>query len=94
MSEWIDVKDRMPDGEGEFLCWEGSKEPFYSDIIGYDDTLITPSGSWRTAFVKTFRKKDGVLAFNCGGCSRVTHWMPLPEPPVQSQNHAEDKPKI
>ena len=86
MSEWISVKQRLPDAEQDVLLFtetietygkHNEKKTMYHNIYyGYCD-----SGKWLTSY--------------CHGCEyiekmneeypyehiRVTHWMPLPEPP-------------
>jgi len=92
MSDWISVKDRLPDENTEqfrYLVVYGSislrkygpKKPIV-DIAGYgsrrnDNCKDDPRGwRWETHFYEL-----GMLApCNCW-IDNVTHWMPLPEPP-------------
>lgn len=88
--EWISVKDRLPDAEQDVLLFtetietygkHNEKKTMYHNIYyGYCD-----SGKWLTSY--------------CHGCEyiekmneeypyehiRVTHWMPLPEPPEMEE---------
>ena len=61
MSEWISVKDEMPEPFLNVLVWiENGK----AANMGY----VTQAGHWFVHFWYTAPVK-------------VTHWMPLPEPP-------------
>ena len=59
MSEWISVKERLPEKEAKVLTFG-----VYGYSVNYRDRF---SGKWR-----------GVN----GKPQWITHWMPLPEPPV------------
>ncbi len=66
MSEWISVKDRLPEKAEMVLAfgyWEGGPQV----AIGACDRNFD---SWYVI------NGVGTLAFVC-----ITHWMPLPEPP-------------
>ena len=62
MSEWISVKDRLPDKAGDYLValpykWTGGIDWVIDRIYFRGKT------TWATAN------------------KRISHWMPLPEPP-------------
>jgi len=66
MSEWISVKDRLPDDD----------ENYYEAVLVYcvyggckecDVAYLTTTKNW--------------LDEKCNAQIPVTHWMPLPEPP-------------
>lgn len=65
MSEWIDVNERLPESDGNYLCAmrDDIAEPFVVIHRFYRGKFIMEQ--W---FVE-----------NVGRA--VTHWMPLPEPP-------------
>ena len=67
MSEWISVEERLPPEKGEYLV---AYHPCYWDHV-YPET--------RTG-IDTFR---GKAAWAKKKYQRVTHWMPLPEPPKE-----------
>ncbi len=59
-SEWISVKDRLPEKEGTYLTYTENEQ------IHIDCFCIYPNHGTK---------------FFVGGNGKVTHWMPLPEPP-------------
>lgn len=63
--EWISVNDRLPDAEGRYIVYA-------QNLTGYEP-LENP------VFVALFA--FGEWIFDGWGDNRVTHWMPLPEPP-------------
>jgi len=68
MSEWISVDDRLPNSGKWYLCIYSFDLVGVMDIIFFDG--INEHGiHWL---------KDGDFI------ERVTHWMPLPEPPEQN----------
>lgn len=91
MSEWISVKDRLPEMYGHYLTVNSvfrkgkavrsfTKERWW-DMESRDD----PS-------VRGFYTPDGWMhVYDFSGDSitvgvRVTHWMPLPKPPESANN--------
>lgn len=60
MSEWISVKERLPEKNTKVLCYF-KYEPNTPDVIC--ENVYYGSGRWMSE------------------SSKVTHWMPLPEPP-------------
>jgi hypothetical protein len=89
LSQWVNVEERMPTLDGEYWCHVEPKNPFLSEIHGYDDGLITPKFDPYERTVKTFRTNAGELRFNCGGLERVTFWMSLPKFLPESFNKEE-----
>lgn len=68
MDEWISVKDRLPDKAGEYLV---AFHPCHWDMVNWSVRLVG---------MDTFRGKS---AWAKKKFQRVTHWMPLPEPPKE-----------
>lgn len=92
MSEWISVKDRLPDDEeqdahGVLIHMEvvetygkhnERKTKWHDIFVGYYD-----SGEWQTSYC--YGCEDVSKAFERfpNETYEVTHWMPLPEPPKE-----------
>ncbi len=81
--EWISVKDRLPEKDGEYLCidyFKLFKEQFHrvcyfaNDLYEVDE-LVFADEKGKSGFYKDDRE--------CGyyTLSSITHWMPLPELP-------------
>ncbi|WP_368669890.1 DUF3850 domain-containing protein [Escherichia coli] len=67
---WIPCSERLPD-EGEYVL---THVTFNSDLV----TPLVCTARWTG---DTFRR-GGVTAKPGRGDGQVTHWMPLPEPPI------------
>lgn len=79
MSEWISVKDRLPNMPGDVLILCGYYDfyiAFYSD--GKDCT-----GRRKGWYIK---EKYGYSDEKCSGhLFEVLYWMPIPEPPKEDE---------
>lgn len=64
--EWISVKDRLPDGMSWFLCFTK---------LGYMNVYYFMDGIWHDV-------DDEYEHIEKAAQSIITHWIPLPEPPV------------
>lgn len=74
MSEWISVKDRLPEDMGEVLVIVSGKPHENITLDGaYEIAEYDPVEGWILEMWPEWR--SGV----------VTHWMPLPEPPEEEQ---------
>lgn len=74
MSEWISVKDKMPEDGVDVLCWY--------EYFRYGDYNCM----WRTYGIgRCFYKMWSGEVAN-GTRARVIAWMPLPEPPEGEEN--------
>ena len=63
---WIPVTERLPEEDGKYLCTVRSFSQYNNEQYRFVDILVFQDGCF----------------FECGiGTERVTHWMPLPEPP-------------
>lgn len=76
MTEWINVKDRLPEYDDLILLLYGGAE-YHLGKLRHEDTPELPPPP-----------KDYFEVYDCGGDpwqepipGAVTHWMPLPEPP-------------
>lgn len=72
MSEWISVKDRLPDKEDLFL-------------ISYGESREITIGLWN---FRNNRFEETEIEWFGYEITGVTHWMPLPEPPKESDTNA------
>ena len=90
MSEWISVKDRLPDKlEAVNIVWVNNyPEPYYVDIKGkpFVATGYYYSGKWwwYSATCEDYLAEYGESEFDAiDDRIEITHWMPLPEPPEE-----------
>ena len=65
--EWISVEDRLPDEAGQYLV---AFHPCHYDMVYADKTFVG---------MDSFR---GKTSWAQRKYQRVTHWMPLPQPPI------------
>jgi hypothetical protein len=73
MSEWISVRDRMPEEPGAYLVALVTYRQERYLAVAYPR-----DGWWDVAgWCREYKHRDGVHNFD------VTHWMPLPEPPKE-----------
>lgn len=64
MSEWISVKDRLPENGKIVLAYSKEKGVTFTHRL------------W-------FHQTDRPFVIEYEGMVKVTHWMPLPEPPKE-----------
>ena len=74
MNKWISIKNKLPDNEEIFLVYRGEAKDPEIEL-----------GLWNKN-----KKKFEYYDSECYGykIDDVTHWMPLPEPPKESDNNA------
>lgn len=72
LSQWISVKDRLPDTEIEVMVYHQKDEHFYDTNFAL--AFLANSGRW-------------IMDHFCEACSvdHVTHWQPLPKPPQETE---------
>lgn len=63
MSDWISVKERLPDINDEYIVFTEDAEVFICEYL--------PS-------VNQWWDRDASIIYG-----RITHWMPLPDPPKE-----------
>lgn len=80
MNEWISVKDRLPDEAGEYLVTIHGED----DVNACDFVLL----AWYNPLPSLLFSSDvgwsllnEFYPFTERLRERITHWMPLPEPP-------------
>lgn len=80
MNEWISVKDRLPEKDGNYLCYlecgAVCEAAFDSTIASEGEEF--PFGEWVAVY------NSDTLGFTDSYWEEydaITHWMPLPEPP-------------
>lgn len=71
MSNWISVKDILPDCYEEVLIW-----PVFDSYGDRRTAWVTLAGDWCYHLCTENLGGDYVID------SEITHWQPLPEPPV------------
>ena len=81
--EWISVKERLPEEDGEYLAgWYGSDEVvlarFTNDCFGMNFSLLDPEKEHRPAFY--------YVDDEWGTCEweDIECWMPKPVPPTEA----------
>lgn len=75
--KWVSVEDRLPENDNPVLCWYLSGDGNYYHTVGI---------CLRFNFGYIWDVE--IDANDCGyGCKKVTHWMPLPEPPKEEEHH-------
>lgn len=74
MVEWVSVKDRLPETNGQFLCY--SADFPLGAFFSIQSFNVKKGAFWWY--------EDNVKA------PFITHWMPLPEPPEEGQRHEEN----
>lgn len=72
--EWISVNDRVPDKNGAYIVSDG-KDVFPAYIVDDSSILSKSDGD-----IFCYHYDDGLFERYYKGC--ITHWMPLPEPPM------------
>lgn len=70
VSGWVSVKDRLPDKEGQYICWFGK------NTVIKGAAIATYLEEW-----KAFGSFESLKTY-----PNVTHWMPMPEPPKEADN--------
>lgn len=72
--EWIPVSERLPEGEELvlILCKNGAR------FVGY-------CGKQYADYERRWRIKTALNSTKLLNLGRVTHWMPLPEPPKEEE---------
>lgn len=77
LSEWISVKERLPEEFGQCLVYCQERSTYWETISCDGKRKVEESREswWRYIDKSEFEPGEGFDHEN------VTHWMPLPEPP-------------
>lgn len=89
VQEWVSVDDRLPDEhESLFARYKGTDKWLNGMFMTISDLVIVCAEYENgRRIVKTANTVDGVWKVeNIFHQCRVTHWMPLPEPPEVGRN--------
>lgn len=80
MSDWISVKDRLPTEKDGFVfnCHEINRKEV--EVMVY-----TPKGTGSCISIDNFILDENCFLFDKYADLKVTHWMPLPQPPKETQ---------
>ena len=73
---WIDIKDELPKEAGHYLVLMNYKNKHTHDVAHWWDQEKLDANKWLDADKPYF----GVMT-----AGDVTHWMPLPEPPINNK---------
>ena len=74
MNEWISIKDKMPEINTPVLCYQKNNYYQFKQIIaGYDGKFFRPFYNG---------EDDNILLDGNSKYLQITHWMPLPEKPI------------
>ena len=81
MSEWISVKNRLPDGYDDVLVYVVEHRSWW------DDEYVEPGKKISTLKHDTYSYMAIQYLDKYEDISRtnITHWMPLPEPPKERE---------
>lgn len=83
MNDWISVKEKLPEKDGDYLCAIGDMYQFVSilwftkSVESVDDRLFV--GRNRPGWINT---EDAYIPIEV---SHVSHWMELPELPPKGE---------
>jgi len=77
MTEWISMKDRLPEEDKQVLTYAIQSKNIHDDGFPYQ-TGVYIRGRWLTDH---FCESSFI--------ENVTHWMPLPEPPKELKDENE-----
>lgn len=93
MSEWISVKDRLPENiEPVNIVWvNNDPETYYSSIKGkaFTGTGYYHNGKWwwYSCVCEDYLCEYGNSPSDeVDDAIEITHWIPLPEPPKEKEN--------
>lgn len=80
MDNWISVKDRLPEKDGEYLCFVKYKFGSYIDLFYFSRNLeevddFRFNGKRRCGWYYEDNDLGPIEKQN------ITHWQPLPQPP-------------
>lgn len=78
MSEWISIKNKLPDKNGEVLVSDG-KEVWIKQFIATPDSFCAFT---KPSFCYWDNSGDG---YYIKTRQVITHWMPLPPPPTEKE---------
>ena len=88
MSEWISVKDKLPEKDEQYLVYKVYKGPNFNEfglqeVCGFATNLKDIDDEWFTKKRAGFYEYDSEVGFY--EPAGITHWMPLPEPPKENE---------
>ena len=70
MLGWINADERLPEDDSQVLCYYLNEDGKYFYVVGRYDRRLRPT--WETDIDNNEIYYQPV---------KITHWMPLPEPP-------------
>lgn len=82
-SQWIPVSERLP--EPEVIILDGEREECdFVPVLFYTEDRVCAGRFW-PAMTRLKRNKFVSLQGREFSSNKVTHWMPLPEPPARKE---------
>ena len=100
MSEWISVKDRLPEPGKIVLVHQVYSWQRFEDGAAVTVGRLRPTENGRVSYweFQYYRPdfRDGTVLDNgiiCPGSEYITHWMPLPEPPKENAGKLTERRK-
>lgn len=79
-SEWISVKDRLPDKDGKYMVWyKGEWDDCEFDVCEFD----VDSKTFGFTYDDYDEMNSPLVCWDDDMDKYVTHWRPLPEPPKE-----------
>lgn len=75
--EWISVKDRLPEKEGDYLVYTYVEDQYVCRFSNINYHKRKPVMEFRVNCECCYAEDDDFKS------SDVTHWMPLPKPPPE-----------
>jgi len=82
--KWISVKDKLPDKEGLYLCFDGDDNYYLGDymLCGEYYQMDDEGNNRKILENNIFMTGDDSGDYKI----EVTHWMELPEPPKDNRD--------
>jgi hypothetical protein len=82
MAEWISVKDRLPEEDGQYLVFQKHTYGTYTAVLRFaKDARKVDKYDFHRGWENVWYRYDSEWGYLT--IDDVTHWMPLPQPPKE-----------